>query len=110
MHCGHPFQDVDNDSVIIEGYIEPSFEGAILSFDCPPQHVLIGPNTTTCMGNGEWEPDPRDVECKGIILCCTNIIVIYNYIPASLYTMSCISVNIIVIIIDESYDTFSCYH
>jgi hypothetical protein len=53
--------------VIIEGYMDPALEGAVLSFDCPPQQVLIGPNTTTCMGNGEWEPDPRDsVECKGI--------------------------------------------
>ena len=66
--CGHPFQDVDNDSVIIEGYImDPALEGAVLSFDCPPHYVLIGPNTTTCMGNGEWEPYPREVECKGII-------------------------------------------
>ncbi|MCG8626758.1 MAG: CCP domain-containing protein, partial [Proteobacteria bacterium] len=69
--CGHPFQDrvpIDNDSVMIRGYMDPSLEGAVLFFNCPPQHVLIGPNTTTCMGNGEWEPDPREVECKGIML------------------------------------------
>ena len=71
MTCGHPFQDrasVD-DSVIIEGYVEPSLEGAVLSFACSPQRILIGTNTTTCMGNGGWEPDPREVECKGIMLC-----------------------------------------
>ena len=70
--CGHPFQDrasVDNDFTIIRGYMDPSLEGAVLSFDCPPQHILIGSNITTCMRNGEWEPDPRDVECKGIMLC-----------------------------------------
>ena len=39
--CGHPFQDVDNDSVIIGGYMDPSFEGAVLSFDCPPHYVLM---------------------------------------------------------------------
>ena len=70
--CGHPFQDRvsvdDSESVIIEGYMDPSSEGAVLSFDCPPHHVLIGSNTTTCMGNGEWEPDPKEVECKGIML------------------------------------------
>ena len=73
--CGHPFQDVGNDSVIIKGYMDPSLEGAVLSFDCPPQHVLIGPNTTVCMGNGEWGPDPREVECKGTnytVLCYYN--------------------------------------
>ena len=24
---------------------------------------VIGPNSSTCMGNGEWEPDPREVRC-----------------------------------------------
>jgi hypothetical protein len=64
--CGHPFQGIDSNSVIIEGYMDPALEGTVVSFDCPPQQVLIGPNTTTCMRNGEWEPDPREVECKGI--------------------------------------------
>jgi hypothetical protein len=67
--CNHPFQDVDNNSVIIEGYMDPALEGVVLSFDCPSQQVLIGPNTTTCMGNGEWEPDPRELECKGTLYC-----------------------------------------
>ena len=39
--------------------------GAIVTFACPPGQVLIGRNTSTCKGNGEWEPDPREVECKG---------------------------------------------
>ena len=40
--------------------MDPASEGTVLFFDCPPQHVLIGPNTTTCMGNGEWEPTLYD--------------------------------------------------
>ena len=52
--------------------MDPASEGAVLSFDCPPQHILIGPSTTTCMGNGEWEPDPREVECKDIMLAITT--------------------------------------
>ena len=47
-------------------YIDPAIEGTTVTFECPHEHVLIGPNTTTCMGNGEWEPDPRDLTCKGI--------------------------------------------
>ena len=69
--CGHPFQErvtsFKNDTIIIESYMEPAMEGAILTFECLPQYVLIGPNNTTCMGNGEWEPDPTEVECKGMI-------------------------------------------
>ena len=47
------------------GYMDPATEGTTLTFDCPPEYVLVGPNTTTCIGNGEWEPDPKVVECKG---------------------------------------------
>jgi hypothetical protein len=47
--------------------MDPALEGTVLSFYCPPQHILVGPNITTCMGNGEWEPDPREVECKGMM-------------------------------------------
>ena len=25
---------------------------------------LIGPKSSTCIKNGEWEPDPRGVECR----------------------------------------------
>ena len=49
-------------------------EGAAIIFKCPPQYILIGPNATTCMGNGEWEPDPRKVECRGIITAVALIL------------------------------------
>ena len=41
-------------------------EGTNITFTCSPGLVLTGPNTSTCMGNGEWEPNPREVECKGV--------------------------------------------
>ena len=70
--CGHTFQDevtsFKNDAIIIEGYMDPALEGAILIFECPPQYVLSGPNITICMGNGEWESDPNEVECEGMTL------------------------------------------
>ena len=43
-------------------------EGASVTFACPPGLMLSGPNTSTCIGNGEWEPDPRDVECKSKLI------------------------------------------
>ena len=36
-----------------------------MTFGCPHGLVLNGPNATTCMGNGEWEPDFEDVKCLG---------------------------------------------
>ena len=49
------------------GYGKPMLEGEGVWFSCPPNLVLIGLNSTTCTGHGEWEPDPRKVACKGKI-------------------------------------------
>ena len=69
VNCGSPTERVLSREVIAEvGYSENSIamEGAVANFSCPPGLVLTGPNTTTCMENGEWEPEPRKIECKGI--------------------------------------------
>ena len=70
--CGHPFRDRTSGDLLILmiGCMDPAMEGATVTLVCPPQYALIGPNTTTCMGNGEWEPDPREVECKGRYCKC----------------------------------------
>ena len=35
-----------------------------MTLACPAGMSLTGPATLTCMGNGEWEPDPNKAECK----------------------------------------------
>ena len=40
-------------------------EGTNITFTCSPGLVLSGPNSSTCTRNGEWEPSPKEVECKG---------------------------------------------
>ena len=47
------------------GYSDPALEGQSITFACPPHQTLNGSNSSMCMGNGEWEPDPREVECTG---------------------------------------------
>ena len=49
------------------GYVDPATEGTTLTFHCPPEYILTGSNSSTCMRNGKWEPDPREVECKGML-------------------------------------------
>ena len=42
-------------------------EGSILGFICSSGLTLSGPNTTTCLSNGQWVPNPDLVECKGLV-------------------------------------------
>ena len=63
--CVHPLHlpsvdinlrvNLDNDSALI---------GTNASFTCPSGRLLIGSSKATCMGNGIWEPDPRENQCK----------------------------------------------
>ena len=55
----------DNERLVIADYSHPAIEGTNVSFSCPPGLVLTGPSVSMCMGNGEWEPDPSQVECNG---------------------------------------------
>ena len=38
--------------------------GDSVSFKCYSGLLLSGPNMTTCMQDGMWYPDPREVECR----------------------------------------------
>ena len=39
-------------------------EGCTITFSYPPGLGLTGPNSATCAGNGEWEPDPSWLACN----------------------------------------------
>ena len=58
--CSDPMEQTN---AIAAGYEDPAQQGQNIIFTCHPGQVLNGSNTSTCMGNGEWEPDPREVEC-----------------------------------------------
>ena len=51
--------------VIVEGDRNPASEGTTVTFSCPPGLTLTGLSTSTCMENGEWEPDINGSMCKG---------------------------------------------
>ena len=61
--CGYPFENEDSNFRIVSGYSDLGIEGSNVSIRCPPGLVLNGRSTLVCMENGEWEPDPREVEC-----------------------------------------------
>ena len=53
-----------DDSVTISSN-DPAVEGTTVTFHCPAGSVSNGPDLSTCMENGEWEPPPYQVNCSG---------------------------------------------
>jgi hypothetical protein len=43
----------------------PHREGQFIMYTCPTGFVLNGSNASVCTENGEWEPDPRELDCIG---------------------------------------------
>lgn len=70
VRCVHPLHLLVNEQLMIKAespqLLMPSNINVSLSFSCKSPGVLTGPNSATCMEDGNWEPDPREVECKGI--------------------------------------------
>ena len=52
-------------SVQVTNHRNPATEGVTITFSCPNELILTGSNTSTCMMNGEWEPDPKQTTCEG---------------------------------------------
>ena len=60
--CDDPLELIHSD-VIVVGYEDPALEGENVTFTCLSGAILSRSNSSTCMENGEWEPDPSEVEC-----------------------------------------------
>ena len=64
-----------NKNITVVGYKKPAIEGSTIHFICPPQLDLCGSRTSICSADGQWKPDPREIECKGESL---HIIIIFT--------------------------------
>ena len=49
--------------VQVMGYEDPALAGESIVFTCTSGQILNGPNSSICMENGEWEPDPGELNC-----------------------------------------------
>ena len=78
----------------VVSYIEPALEGTVVNFTCPTGMVLNGPSASTCMGNGEWEPNCSAVECRstGLGLFYVNMCINTTYIGDGLKCMEAVSI------------------
>jgi hypothetical protein len=62
-NCGAPL-DGSASSVLVMGYNDVALEGSSVNFTCSSGLVLTGPNSSTCMEDGNWEPDPSRSACR----------------------------------------------
>ena len=68
--CEKTLMLIHND-VIVVGYEDPALEGENIIFTCPTGAILTGHNMSTCVENGEWEPNSREVECSVLVTTTT---------------------------------------
>ena len=61
--CSYPIVE---ERVFVTEYSDPALEGDSVTFGCPPGLIMVGSNTSTCMENGQWNPDPATATCKGV--------------------------------------------
>ena len=72
-------------NVIVEGYEDPALEGTNITFTCLEGKTLIGTNSATCMGNGEWVPALREVECANLVTSRTTMLCMHNNSPLAVH-------------------------
>ena len=63
-----PIQLLHHPIAVVSGSQDsPPIKGQFITYTCPPGFtcILTGLDTSVCMGNREWEPDPRQVDCIG---------------------------------------------
>ena len=80
--CGYP--TLGDEAVTILSHMHtdgPWLEGSTISYSCPSGLKIAGTNTSTCMDNGQWEPDPSDITCAGNHHSSFNIIIVFSRCP-----------------------------
>ena len=66
VKCVHPLLlPTIDDSLRVFLDSDPALVGTNATFSCLPEQEFSGPRYSTCMENGEWKPDPREVDCIG---------------------------------------------
>ena len=62
--CRNVTLNLADNLIAVAGYQSPAVEGTNVTFTCSPGLELTGSSISTCTGNGEWEPDPMDINCS----------------------------------------------
>ena len=75
-------------------YSYPATEGTTAVFSCSRSgYELTGPQSAMCTRNGEWAPDPRQVQCQGMII--TSIIIMM--FQCIIYQIFCFNMQLLTV-------------
>ena len=85
--CSDP---VELTNAVAVGYEDPALEGQNILFTCRPGQMLNGSNTSTCMGNGEWGPDPGEIWCIGTAVTTGATLVTTTAGTSTCYDLHCL--------------------
>jgi hypothetical protein len=69
--CSNPMELTN---ALVVGYLDPALEGQNIIFACAPGQILNGSNSSMCMGNGEWKPDPIEGACTNTAITIDTIL------------------------------------
>ena len=61
VKCSDQFKEVLAHSADRDFFLQ----GTNITFMCQSGKILIGHDESTCTDNGQWEPNPNRIECKG---------------------------------------------
>ena len=62
--CDYPLRIQEGNCGVNYNRPRPALVGTSITFDCPPGLELTGSESATCMENGEWEFDLRNITCS----------------------------------------------
>ena len=90
--CDHlPIQTkLNNVNVVTRSQNSPLTEGQFITYTCEPGFILTGPNASVCTENGEWEPNPGEVDCIGMLQLQYSTQLSHNFITNSIFIMQLI--------------------
>ena len=116
VSCNYPPAQLLHPPVIVVTGSEdnPPIEGQSITYTCPPGFMLNGTNTSVCMRNGEWEPDPGEVDCTytgcGVPVVNKNVKLNYtSTLEGSVLTLTCENETSTMNITDEQILSVTCH-
>ena len=68
-------QLVDSSALTVGNYKSTALEGHMVNFSCPFGESASSFNTSTCTRDGQWAPDPKEINCDNDMMTTRKAII-----------------------------------